>query len=260
MECTFNDPTIFKKIITIMTNHSDEQITLLYDKSGLKATYMNKTCVTTTIITLNVNLFKKYKCESDKIGQLTLSSEGLKKKIKTLTKDDKISLKYNNNNVLNLVIENNNGLKTYQLKLLHIEGIDEPLSIPDVEYSNKLSIENDCLINAIKDIEVMDGDDVNICLKDGLLQFSSEDDYGMFEWSPESDKIEHISYEEDVDMVVCSKFLSDIIKMVDVSTDNVIIMLDPNPCYPLRFQFEIKGSDDEIKSSIEYFIAKRVID
>lgn len=256
MQCTFNDPTIFKGIIDIITTITDDIVTLLCYKDNISVQCMDSSHVSTTFITINNDLFKSYK--SNNFVIISISNESLKPIIKSLMKDDELSLIYLGNayNTLNVVIKNDEGESIFKLKLINIEFAD-PLTIPDVEYSNMISTNKKFLAKTLIDIKNMETDSVRIIMENDKLEFECENDNNSLEIKPNIDQVGKIINNSNIDILIGAKYLEKIQKMLTICKSKILISLDQ--AFPIRFQFKI--SDNKLsESSIDYFIATKIKD
>ena len=240
--------SIFQVIDSINPN-----ITIQFNIDGIYIQVMNvcHTCIFNSLISKSD--FESYKIKDNiKIG---ITLKYLVKILDLMDPNDTIEFSLKSTDILEIVRKNKSKTSIYKIKLLDLDYTEFDSSQFDLDYDMKLKVNFNQFQNDIKEMMILEAENVNINNSDNKITFSSEGEHGFLEIEVNSidslvkSKYELIKNDIPLNLSVCLSYLTCIFKMSSIS-HSIIISASENK--PLNIEIQTNDSN-----KYNYYIAPK---
>lgn len=246
------NPKYLLSIFQVIEN-INPSITMQFTQNGIYIQVMNvcHTCIFNSLI--SDTDFESYKIKDNtKIG---ITLKYLVKILDLMDPNDTIEFKLNSLDILEITRKNKSKTSIYKIKLLDLDYTEFDSSQFDLDYDMKLKVNFSQFQNDIKEMMILEAENVSIINTDKKITFASEGEHGILEIEVNStsslvkSKYELIKNDIALNMSVCLSYLTPIFKMSSISHD-IIISASENK--PLNIEIETNDSNKH-----SYFIAPK---
>jgi proliferating cell nuclear antigen PCNA len=165
---------IIKNLLEVIKPYIKET-NFIFDKDGIKISAKDKSGTSFTYIKLDQNRFEYFNCEKRYI--LGVDTVLFFKCIKSTTRSDTITFYMNENeeNKLGIKLSDSSGCKTKDYKLPVLDLEDKIFEITDLPHDHIINISSVQFHQIIKDIDLIEGETVEITSSNKQLSFESID-------------------------------------------------------------------------------------
>lgn len=232
---TLKDVTTFVKLVDLLKDLKEE-CTLIFTKTSIEVSTIDDAQVNF----IRVSLEDVYsECKLKKEVSIYVNLKNLLKILKCIDKDEICQIKFNIEYIqLIFINQKNEGYSKYKLRLLHREE-EEEMEDPEIEENLTMVMTSSYLSSLCKKISKFDESLLIECIEEEneVLVKSGTDDLVEFKLVEEQGKLNKLSIEEDLRIMVLMKFMLVFVKAEKFSEQVIINIQDENSPLEIIYNF-----------------------
>lgn len=254
-EAQFNSGGVLKKLVDAMKELVGDA-NLDAAETGLSLQAMDASHVSLVSLALHAELFKRYRCDSEKSLGVNFTSLG--KILKCASNDDIITIKADDDDEkVSFMFESPDKITDFDMQLMTID--QEHLGIPDTEYMAKVTMPSAEFARICRDLNIIGETCTIACSKEGV-RFSVSGDLGtgnitLRETSQSDAKPDdrvYIKIDAALELTFALNYLTHFTKASPLSP-TVTLKLAPD--VPLVVEYPIESS-----GHLRYYLAPKIED
>lgn len=261
MDITFKYSNNFKGMFEALTSFVDN-ISIHYDKTGLKIQAMDSGHISMIFIELYEDQFTKY--DVKKSGVITLTSNSLKSIIRSMRDNDSVSMTLKDkSNIVDFLLYDGDRTNIYAVRLIDMEF--ELLSMMNELEHDYMFVSKKIGINKIlNDIKNIEGDETifHIDADKNFIIETKNDQVGL-KITPSKEIVQITSFSQEktnISVKYATKYLLNINKMLGFCREKIICKIDMNAPLVVELNIKVDDSLSNEVSTLKYFLAPKIDD
>jgi proliferating cell nuclear antigen len=234
--------TIFEVLKDIIND-----VNVYFTAQGIKVISLDTAHVTLINMFLPAENFEEYSCETDIIAGINLSN--MYKLLKSVTNNDSLRMKIDDNDILEIEIENTVKHSTTQFRLKLLDINEDDLSVPDIDMDLVTTLPSVDFQRIARDMANLAGD-ISIVRRGHLLELSCEGDFAdqktVIECGPPKEG-------EPIGGVYPLKYINMYTKATNLCSNVQLFQNSENPKRPLIVRYAIANLGD-----VRFYLAQKM--
>lgn len=234
--------TIFEVLKDIIND-----VNVYFTPQGIKVISLDTAHVTLINMFLPAENFEEYSCDTEIIAGINLSN--MYKLLKSVTNNDSLRMKIDDNDILEIEIENTvkHSTTKFRLKLLDIN--EDDLSVPDIDMDLVTTLPSVDFQRVARDMANL-ATDISIVRRGHLLELSCEGDFAdqktVIECGPPKEA-------EPIGGVYPLKYINMYTKATNLCSNVQLFQNSQNPKLPLIVRYAIANLGD-----VRFYLAQKM--